>query len=134
MYYIAIHNPDSCLIIGDRDNPLIIIIRFTNTNVSTVNNYGYYTGIILCMGWANERRRHIVTSSLIGSAHVQDDPGLYTGYWSYTGLSSKRSEEYSMNELIAFPLDIQSLVYTSIWTESKIGHHSPRKCPGTQAC
>ena len=32
------------------------------------------TGIILGMGSANERRRHIVTSSLIGWVHTQNDP------------------------------------------------------------
>ena len=31
-------------------------------------------GIILCMHPANERRRYIVTSSLIGWAHIQNDP------------------------------------------------------------
>ena len=32
------------------------------------------SGIILCMRPANERRRYIVTSSLIGWAHAQNDP------------------------------------------------------------
>ena len=32
------------------------------------------SGIILCMRPANERRRYIVTSSLIGWAHTQNDP------------------------------------------------------------
>ena len=42
----------------------------------------YYTkfydliGFILCMRPANERRRYIVTSSLIGWAHTQNDPCL----------------------------------------------------------
>ena len=36
-----------------------------------------YAGIILGMGSANERRRYIVTSSLIGWAHAKNDP--YTG-------------------------------------------------------
>ena len=31
-------------------------------------------GIILRMGPANEKRRYNVTSSLIGSAHTQNDP------------------------------------------------------------
>ena len=48
------------------------------------------SGIILCMRPANERRRYIVTSSLIGWAHTQNDPcdikNPYTGktvflYW-----------------------------------------------------
>ena len=33
-----------------------------------------YTEIILCMHPANERRRYIVTSSLIGWAHTQHYP------------------------------------------------------------
>ena len=43
--------------------------------------------IILCMGPANERRRYIVTSSLIGRAQTQNDPWLFilqsqaTGWW-----------------------------------------------------
>ena len=32
--------------------------------------------IILCMGSDNERRRDIVTSSLIGWDHIQNDPGF----------------------------------------------------------
>ena len=32
-----------------------------------------FTGIILCMGSANERLRYIVTSSLIGWAHTKND-------------------------------------------------------------
>ena len=35
---------------------------------------GSNAGIILCMGAANERRRYIITSSLIGCAHTQNDP------------------------------------------------------------
>ena len=31
------------------------------------------SGIILCMRPVNERRRHIVTSALIGPAHTQND-------------------------------------------------------------
>ena len=33
----------------------------------------FQIGIILGMGWANERRRYIVTSFLIGWAHTQND-------------------------------------------------------------
>ena len=36
--------------------------------------YDTIWGIILGMGSANERRRYIVTSSLIGWAHTQNDP------------------------------------------------------------
>ena len=35
-----------------------------------------YSGIILLMRPANERRRYNVTSSLIGWAHAQNDPCL----------------------------------------------------------
>ena len=35
------------------------------------------TGIILHMRLANERRRYIVTSYLIGWAHIQNDPCHY---------------------------------------------------------
>ena len=38
------------------------------------------TGIILCMRPANERRRYNVTSSLIGWAHIQNDPWCFTRY------------------------------------------------------
>ena len=41
-----------------------------------------YTGIILGMGSTNERRRYIVTSSLIGWAHIQNDPWYVTKTWS----------------------------------------------------
>ena len=33
-----------------------------------------YSGIVLAMGSANERRRYIVTLPLIGQAHTQNDP------------------------------------------------------------
>ena len=39
--------------------------------------HSHISGIVLCMGSANERRRYIVTSSLIGWAHTQNDPGEY---------------------------------------------------------
>ena len=40
-----------------------------------------YSGIILFMGSAIERRRYIVTSSLIGWAHVQNGPWVLTPHW-----------------------------------------------------
>ena len=43
-------------------------ITWTNVNLSSVS------GIIFCMHTANERRRYIVTSFLIGWAHSQNDP------------------------------------------------------------
>ena len=46
--------------------------------VYTGLNLGYRsTWIILCMRSTNERRRYIVTSSLIGWAHTQNDPAHY---------------------------------------------------------
>ena len=48
----------------------LILYATVKLNVNIV----VYTVIILCMRRANERRRHIVTSSLIGSAHTQSDP------------------------------------------------------------
>ena len=41
--------------------------------------YTYETGIISCMHPANERRRYNVTSSLIGWAHLQNDPCWHAG-------------------------------------------------------
>ena len=41
-----------------------------------ISNETHHAGIILCMRPANERRRYIVTSSLIGWAHTQNDPSL----------------------------------------------------------
>ena len=46
--------------------------------IKKVTRYFSYAGIILCMRPANERRRYIVTSSLIGWAHVENDPWLFT--------------------------------------------------------
>ena len=40
----------------------------------------YFAGIISCMRPANERRRYIVTSSLIGWAHTQISPWFCFGY------------------------------------------------------
>ena len=34
-------------------------------------------GIILCLGSANERWRYLITSSLIGWAHTQNDPWIH---------------------------------------------------------
>ena len=44
------------------------------------NSIYTYAGIILCMRPANERRRYIVTSSLIGWAHTQNDPCIWYAY------------------------------------------------------
>ena len=45
-----------------------------------VNEMGpvLYSGIILCIGLANERWRYIVTPSLIGWAHTHTDPYVLT--------------------------------------------------------
>ena len=42
--------------------------------LSELANTVYYTGIILVMGSASERRRYNVTSSFIGWAHTQSNP------------------------------------------------------------
>ena len=52
------------------------VYGFGNIHLSLVSSSAY-TGIIFCMCAANERRRYIVTSSLTGWAHVQDDHCLY---------------------------------------------------------
>ena len=44
---------------------------------------GWITGIILCMRQANERRRYIITSSLIGWAHTQSDRWDYVMVTNY---------------------------------------------------
>ena len=46
----------------------------------------YVSGIILDMGSANEKRRYIVTSSLIGWAHTENDPCV----WLAGSLQSRR--------------------------------------------
>ena len=44
-----------------------------------------YSGIILCMGSVSERQRYIVTSSLIGWAHTQNDPAIFVKGLKYSG-------------------------------------------------
>ena len=53
----------------------------TGTKQSIIKHcaYSHYSGIILCMSSANERRRFIVTSSLIGWAHTQTNPCMLHG-------------------------------------------------------
>ena len=48
------------------------MIRSSSVAISSTTT----PGIILCMGSANERRRYIVTSSLIGWTHIQNDPWI----------------------------------------------------------
>ena len=48
----------------------------------------YHTGIILCMHPANENWCYIVTSSLIGWAHTQNDP------WSQSSRHRKNLQKY----------------------------------------
>ena len=48
----------------------MMILPFSNYHRNLILSF---TGVILCMCPANERRRYIVTSSLIGWAHAQDD-------------------------------------------------------------
>ena len=47
-----------------------------------------YAGIILCMCAANERRRYIVTLFLIGCAHIQSDPCVWSSSPSRVSLPS----------------------------------------------
>ena len=59
----------------------------------------YEPGIILCMRPANERRRYIVTSSLIGWAHTQNDPWwtlctLWVTFGLYNDLACKSTPSY----------------------------------------
>ena len=54
---------------------IYILIRLIN-NCPEDEKY-MYTGIILCMRSANGRWRYIVTLSLIGWAHKQNDPCVY---------------------------------------------------------
>ena len=54
-----------------------IIQKWRNCRYDNMITYKFGTygaAIILAMVWANERRRYIVTSSLIGWAHTQNDP------------------------------------------------------------
>ena len=57
-------------------NPQEIVNCFDlyNPTMNTIQTRYIDTGIILCMPRANERRRHIVTWSLIGWAHSQNTP------------------------------------------------------------
>ena len=43
---------------------------------SSLSSWAHDVGIIMVMGSANERRRYNVTSSLIGWAHTYNDPWL----------------------------------------------------------
>ena len=57
-------------------------------------------GLILCMGSANEIRCCIVTSSLIGWAHTQDDPWYAHGLWCY-GKTLWRHQMETFSALLA---------------------------------
>ena len=46
------------------------------------------TGIILCMRSSNERRRYNVTSSLIGWAHLENEPCIYASLYTCKSMSS----------------------------------------------
>ena len=47
---------------------------FPEDEVIRIQEGSVVSGIILCMHSANERRRYIVTSPLIGWVHTQKDP------------------------------------------------------------
>ena len=49
------------------------VIKLASDHTMAIS-YLSHPGIILCMCPANERQRYIVTSSLIGCAHTQNDP------------------------------------------------------------
>ena len=72
------------------------------------NLYKFYcTGIILGMGWANERRRYILTSSLIGYAHTQNDPCCTSGIISLIlrmGIANERWHNIVMLSLLGYQL------------------------------
>ena len=55
---------------------IIIMIGFMYSLCSAMLSWGS-PGIILCMRPANERRRYMVTLSLIGRAHTQNDPWIF---------------------------------------------------------
>ena len=56
------------------------------------------SAVSLCMGSANEKRRYIVTSSLIGWAHTQNNPCIYISYdrWHPTNEMSPVSLQLSI--------------------------------------
>ena len=57
----------------------ILVLWTVIRNIKVITIYPFqdgYSRIILCAHPANERRRYIVTSSLIGWAHFQDDPWI----------------------------------------------------------
>ena len=58
------------------------LININTTKQNTINPCAY-SGILLEMGSANERRRYIVTSSLIDRAHLWDT--LYAPSHPYSG-------------------------------------------------
>ena len=50
---------------------------FFITDPARFNPTPVNAGLILCMRPGNERRRYIVTPSVIGCAHMQIDPGKW---------------------------------------------------------
>ena len=63
-----------------------------------------YSGIILFMGSAVERRRYIVTSSLIGWAHIQNGPWVLTQHWGNQTVDesvymNRMREQYDISKL-----------------------------------
>ena len=75
-------------------------------------SHDYDSGIILGMGSANEKRRYIVTSFLIGWAHAQNDScdliiSASRGNWKF-GFTFYRN--YISYGCIFFPLKLHGLI------------------------
>ena len=49
-------------------------IRLRNASKATLKNMSLYTGLILCLRPANERRRYFVTTSLTGWVQAENQP------------------------------------------------------------
>ena len=98
-------------------NPVLVQIRawhrtgvyrsFPGTAMAKFGSHCYR--VIMCMRPANERRRYIVTSSLIGWVHTQNDPchtyggsALEALIWKFTrGIECKRVRDI-LNGAIIF--------------------------------
>ena len=76
------------------DQKLTMGARGNNVARNTLIENAKYLWIILCMRPANEMRRYIVASSLIGGAHTQNDPWIFILFKS--GLSFLNSTNFQM--------------------------------------
>ena len=52
----------------------------------------WYSRVVLSMGLANERRRYNVTLSLIGWAHIQNDPCVILGMGSANEIPDEKNK------------------------------------------